>query len=166
MGGRGSQSRQAKQRVQNISRNAVSWAKSQVGKSNYSRWTWNGFFLPGTAKCNLFVEDAFNKGNPKDNPMPYTPSRFKLATGILRMRNYSAAEIYDGRLLNFKRVKIPKPGDIAADGQHVGIVSENRKTISASIITGKVVENDWGFREKNRIADKNMRFFRYTGEDK
>lgn len=82
------------------------------------------------------------------------------------MRHYSAAEIYSGRLLNFKLVKIPQPGDIAADGQHVGIVSGKWKTISASIITGKVVENDWGFRGKDKTPTPNMRFFRYTGDDK
>ena len=86
--------------------------------------------------------------------------------GIGRMRNFSAKEIYRGRLLNFRCVKNPKPGDIAADGEHVGIVSGKGKTISASIITGRVVENDWGFRGKNRSPAPNMRFYRYTGDDK
>ena len=63
-------------------------------------------------------------------------------------------------------LKKPQPGDIAADGQHVGIVSGKGKTISASIITGTVVENDWGFRGKNKTPAPNMCFFRYTGEDK
>lgn len=126
----------------------------------------NGIFFPsGTAKCNLFVEHAFNKGNPKDRPFPFTPSSYLLASGIGRMRNFSAKEIYRGRLLNFRRVKKPKPGDIAANGEHVGIVSGKGKTISASIFTGKVVENDWGYR-KDKSPAPNMRFFRYTGDDK
>jgi len=39
-------------------------------------------------------------------------------------------------------------------------------TISASIITGKVVENDWGFRTNGKSPAPGVRFFRYTGEDK
>ena len=166
MGGRGSKSPQAKQGVKNVSRRALIWAKSRIGNSRYGRGAWNGTFFYGTAKCNLFVERAFNQGNPEEKPFPFTPSRSYLNTGIGRMRHYSAAEIYSGRLLNFKLVKIPQFGDIAADGQHVGIVSGKGKTISASIITGKVVENDWGFRGKDKTPTPNMRFFRYTGDDK
>ncbi|MBE6373534.1 MAG: hypothetical protein E7055_15875 [Lentisphaerae bacterium] len=165
MGGRGSLSPWAKQHAEIVTQEALSWARSKIGSRSYGRWAWNGTFLPGTAKCNLFVEHAFNKGNPKDRPFPFTPSRTLLASGIGRMRNYSAEEIYHGRVQNFKHVKKPKPGDIAADGAHVGIVSGNGKTISASIFTGTVVENGWGFR-KNRSPAPNMRFFRYTGDDK
>ena len=56
--------------------------------------------------------------------------------------------------------------ELMFSGQHVGIVSGKGKTISASIITGKVVENDWGFRGKDKTPTPNMRFFRYTGDDK
>jgi len=166
MGGRGSQSPWAKQHAEIVTQKALSWARSKIGSRAYGRWAWNGIFFPsGTAKCNLFVEHAFNKGNPKDRPFPFTPSRYLLASGIGRMRNFSAKEIYRGRLLNFRRVKNPKPGDIAANGEHVGIVSGKGKTISASIYTGKVVENDWGYR-KDKSPAPNMRFFRYTGDDK
>lgn len=165
MGGRGSLSPWAKQHAEIVTQKALSWARSKIGSRGYGRWALNGTFFPGTAKCNLFVEHAFNKGNPQDKPFPFTPSRYVLASGIGRMRHYSAKEIYRGRLLNFRRVRKPVPGDIAADGQHVGIVSGSGKIISASILTGKVVENDWGFR-KDKSPAPNMRFFRYTGEDK
>ena len=166
MGGRGSQSPWAKQYAKIVTQKALKWARSKVGHHGYGRWAWNGIFFPsGTAKCNLFVEHAFNKGNPQDKPFPFTPSRTLLASGIGRMRNFSAAEIYNGGLQNFRRVKFPEPGDIAANKVHVGIVSGKGKTISASIITGKVVENDWGFR-KDKSPAPNMRFFRYTGVDK
>lgn len=165
MGGRGSQSPQARQRAQLIAQRALEWAKSKIGNKEYGRWAWNeSLFVPGTAKCNLFVEHAFNRGNPQEKPFPFTPSKY-LLTFYGRMRHYSAKEIYNGRLQNFKFVTNPKPGDIAADGDHVGIVSRKGATISASIITGKVVENDWGFL-KNKKPASGMRFYRYTGDDK
>ena len=164
MGGRGMQSPVVKLRISNAAKNALSWAGRKIGSRAYGRWALNGVFVPGTAKCNLFIEHAFNKGNPEEKPLPFTPSRYLRTIGIGRMRNYSAAEIYNGRLLNFKLVKKPKPGDIAADGFHVGIVSGNGKTVSASIITGRVEENDWGFRGKNGRPSRGVRFFRYTGE--
>ena len=82
------------------------------------------------------------------------------------MRNYSAEEIYNGRLLNFKLVKTPKPGDVATNGIHVGIVSGKGTTISASTETNTVVENSWGFRTKSKKPSVGMRFYRYTGDDK
>ena len=166
MGGREAKNPQAKRYVENVSHKALLWAKSKIGNHSYGRWAWKGVFYTGTAKCNLFVEHAYNQGNPEEKPFPFTPSSSLLKTGLGRMRHYSAAEIYRGRLLNFKLVKKPQPGDIAADGQHVGIVSGKGKTISASIITGTVVENDWGFRGENNTPSPNMRFFRYTGDDR
>lgn len=68
MGGRGSKSPQAKQGVKNVSRRALIWAKSRIGNSRYGRGAWNGTFFYGTAKCNLFVERAFNQGNPEEKP--------------------------------------------------------------------------------------------------
>ena len=54
---------------------------------------------------------------------------------------YSAREFYLGEVPGFTRVENPQPGDICADGKHVGIVSEKGRTISAS--KDRVVENDW-----------------------
>ena len=166
MGGRGTLSPQAKQRAARISRKALDWAKSKIGSTQYSTWTINGVLVYGTSKCNLFVEHAFNKGNPQEKPFPFTPSKQLLAAGIGRMRNYSADEIYNGRLQNFKLVKTPKPGDIATNSIHVGIVSGKGTTISASTETNTVVENSWGFRTKSKKPSVGMRFFRYTGDDK
>jgi hypothetical protein len=52
----------------------------------------------------------------------------------------------------------PQPGDIVAEAHHysdatghMGIVVEGRKTISAaSTLSGKIVQNDWGFREGHK----------------
>ena len=68
MGGRGAQSYLAKQRVKIIPQRALIWAKSKIGNEKYGMGAANGILPPGTAKCNLFVEHAFNKGNPNESP--------------------------------------------------------------------------------------------------
>ena len=146
-----------------VSMNAVEWAKTKIGSGMYGRNSWNRSLFWGTVKCNQFVEHAFNFANPSANPIEGEPSRTYTAVGIGRMRSHSANEIYNGRLKNFKIVKNPQPGDIAADGTHVGIVSGKDTTISASAITNKVVENNWGFH--NGKPQKGMRFYRYDGEN-
>ena len=70
---------------------------------------------------------------------------------------------YDGKALKFNLVKRPRIGDICTDGSHVGIVSGRGKTISASALTNKIVENDWGFRENSGKPQPNVRFYRYNG---
>ncbi len=68
----------------------------------------------------------------------------------------------DQQIDGYVVVDKPKPGDVASDGGHVGIVSDTGKTISASSASNakKVVENDWGFRpqQKGKIT-----FRRYVG---
>ncbi len=58
----------------------------------------------------------------------------------------------------------PRAGDIASNGGHVGIVSENGKTLSITSLPGpnygQVVENDWGFRKDQAGS---VVFRRYTG---
>ena len=47
------------------------------------------------------------------------------------------------------------------EGTHVGIVSSDKTTISATPEDG-VVENDWGFRETGSSGNKNRtRFYTY-----
>jgi hypothetical protein len=57
--------------------------------------------------------------------------------------------------------EIQSVGDVAAYDKHVGIVTEEGKTISASSKTNTVVENDWGFRphQKGKVT-----FRRYVGK--
>ena len=166
---------QAEKATRNIRFKALNWAKAQIGSLMYGRFGWNRELPWGTVKCNQFVVHAYNYPNggyPPDGISPNdkgpivkgAPSRSLLAIGLGRYRYPSAKEIYDGRLPNFVLVRNPKPGDIAADSQHVGIVSGKRKTISASSEENKVVENNWGFREGK--AEKYMRFYRYMGEKK
>ena len=78
----------------------------------------------------------------------------------LTSRAYLAREFYNGEVPGFELVDTPLPGDICADGSHVGIVSSRNTTISATE-TG-VVENDWGF----RLKDKKKSDFFVTKEQK
>lgn len=55
----------------------------------------------------------------------------------------------------------PKLGDVASAGGHVGIVSGDGTTVSASSREGKVVENDWGFRSDQ---EGKVTFRRYVGK--
>ena len=161
MGGRGSSSHFVRAKI--VAHNAVRWAKKMVGSSAYSRFRFKGPLIAGVNKCNLFVADAFNQSNPSIKPLLGTPNRGMLKLGIGRLREYSAKELYDGKALKFNLVKEPRIGDICTVGSHVGIVSGRGKTISASALTNKIVENDWGFRGNSGKLQPNVRFYRYNG---
>ena len=64
-----------------------------------------------------------------------------------------AEDWFDGNVpAGFSATETPQVGDVISNGSHMGIVSEPGKTsISASDIEGKVVENDWGFREGDEV---------------
>ena len=51
-----------------------------------------------------------------------------------------------------------QPGDIITNGGHIGIISAQGKTISASSIENVIVENDWGWREGQRDQVKVFRY--------
>ena len=55
--------------------------------------------------------------------------------------------------------KNSKKGDIIAAGTHVGIISENNKTISST--DKEIVENNWGFRGD----EEDLKIFRYEGDE-
>jgi|GEM_PF-1490110 len=74
----------------------------------------------------------------------------------------SAKDWYNG-VPGFERVKIAMPGDVASDGNHVGIVSGSGKTVSVSSIKGdpeygRVVERNSGFRGNEQ---RPVTFWRY-----
>lgn len=138
-----------------VRKNALTWARSQIGSKDYARFEKLGEWKKNSFKCNAFVIRAFNhniippvinsRPNPKTLGITYIP--------------YRAKDFYDGKVPGFKRVSSPLPGDVVSDGRHVGIVSGIGKTISASSKTNTVVENQWGFFEKK------YRYYRYTGHD-
>ena len=151
MGGRGTDS---KGMAFFARKNALSWARSQIGSTEYAKSAELGDWKQSSWKCNAFVIRAFNNNiipdviEQKSNPW---------TLGITKTP-YRAKDFYNGKVPGFVEVKNPQPGDICADGSHVGIVSKPGKTISAA--KHKVVENDWGFRKN---AKRKSKFYRYVG---
>lgn len=137
--------------LQRVRAETLKYARSRIGK------------YYGKLKCNSFIMEIFNVPNGRVITGPIS-ERYKIIH-----RNPSAKEFYYGEVEGFKRVFDPQPGDICVDmgtGRvgghgHVGIVSGYKRTISASSVTGTVVENDWGFRKEE---NKNARFYRYVGD--
>ena len=78
----------------------------------------------------------------------------------------SANDWYKGKVPGYEEVTgAPKPGDIASDGKHVAIVSGEGKTVSVTSrgpVAGRVIENDWGFRD---VQAGQVRFFRFPGSN-
>lgn len=72
--------------------------------------------------------------------------KIREATGGLLGGQYPSAEQWTKPMPGFEIVQGPRPGDIASDGKHMGVVSGPGTTISASSKENKVVENNWGFR--------------------
>ena len=140
-----------------VRKSALEWGRSQIGSENYNYRAALGKWKNPSWKCNAFVIRAFNH-----NVIPETiGEKANPETWGLTSRAYLAREFYNGEVPGFELVDTPLPGDICADGSHVGIVSSRNTTISATE-TG-VVENDWGFRLKDK---KKIRFFRYKGAKK
>ena len=124
---------------------AYDWAKKRKGFTEYNQWGGRGF--PrwwGQYKCNLFVADAYNKGN----------GRVIIPTGLNGTKPPTAKDWYKGKVPDgFSKTTEPQRGDVISDGRHVGIVAEPGKTsISVSAIDEQVVENDWGSRKDDNIT--------------
>ena len=151
MGGRGAKSGGFSHFIR---QNALTWARNQVGSTQFAKKAELGDWKEGKWKCNAFVIRAFNY-NMLPKVIEQKKNPFTLG---LTERAYGAREFYQGKVPGFTRVEDPQPGDICADGKHVGIVSGKGRTISAS--EDRVVENDWGFRPNSPVKP---RFYRYTG---
>jgi len=151
MGGRGTS---IKNVAAIVRRNALVWARSQIGTSRYAISATLGDWSSNSYKCNAFVIQAFNHNlitpviGVKRNPW---------TLGMTEVQ-YRAIDFYEGRVPGFIRVAVPVPGDIVSNGRHVGIVSGKNTTISASSKTNTVVENGWGF------GSKKYRYYRYVGQ--
>jgi len=137
---------------------AVSWARLQIGKTNYQYWDphaevrgRSGKYLGGrfSPKCNAFVSDALASGKdaPGRDPNGVIPSAGAWDNPNSNIPGYHA-------LLSGTP---PEAGDIVADAvngiSHVGIYyplsDGSHGTISASTKTEKIEHNDWGFRAEN-----------------
>jgi hypothetical protein len=128
-------------------------ARKNIGSE---KWLYEngGRLWGGKPKCNKFVSDMYNS------------ARKVIPTGFRGTKPPRAKDWFQGRVPDgFQRTRHPKPGDIATDGQHMGIVSGSNTTISASSLSGGlIVENDWGFRNGNKPgAKEDTRFYTYKG---
>ena len=128
-----------------------------------------------TFKCNAFVADKLRESNA---PVPTVggyagvlgpEARDRLHTmtdGRLGRQAPSANDWFKGNVPGYEQVQgKPMPGDVATNGDHVGIVSGKGKTISVTTAEGAqyghVVENDWGFRS----GQSPVRLWRYKGSN-
>jgi cell wall-associated NlpC family hydrolase len=131
----------------------VDFIRGYVGSKEYSLEAEIDQFKKGTNKCNKFVSDVLEKSGAK---VPQIG-------GILEGDPPSARN-WANKGLNiegYETVDDPRSGDVAAFNGHVGIVTDDGKTISASTKEDKIVENDWGFRtyQKGKVT-----FRRYVGK--
>lgn len=121
------------------------------GDTAYEAAKWNGWYRPGSNKCNKAVADwIVDSGHPR----PFVRGHFGLIP-----RDPSAHEWADPKItIAGWSAPLPlaeaMPNDVIAQQHgpvygHVGIVTGKGKTISAYGEVqpqGLVLENDWGFR--------------------
>ena len=143
----------------------VNKAREYIGSDNWSpakkRTSFDGKveFKKGEPKCNLFIHEIIEQsgihlGFPNDYGHIFKSKR-----------PYVCIQWFNEEVPNFKclgkgmeALIQAQPGDIITNGGHIGIISAQGKTISASSIENVIVENDWGWREGQR--DK-VKVFRY-----
>jgi len=144
----------------------VAEARKNVGSADWSAKTARAPYGAGTNKCNLFVFETLNKAG---TPVPLQ-GRIKWK-GLTDEHLPPLAGDWANPKANIKGwdvVKNPQPGDVAAQKEfyldasgHVGIVVAPGKTVSASSITDRIEENDWGFRKEQQDQ---VVFRRYVGD--
>ncbi|XP_070547663.1 uncharacterized protein [Ptychodera flava] len=120
----------------------VSAARGHVGSSRYSFYS---FRWPGYRenKCNYFVHDVLKEAGVSP---PERQGRF--FTGPISAASWYSMSSKPG--CNYVgTASSAQPGDVMADGSHVGIAVGDSKTVSAA--RDSVVENDWGFRRGQSI---------------
>ena len=126
-------------------------ALSHLGDTRYEARKWNGWYRPGSNKCNQAVADWIVASG---HPRPRVPGHF----GVIP-RDPSAHEWADPKVsISGWSSPMPRtearPGDVIAQGHgpvfaHVGVVVAPGQTVSAygeSNPQGVVSRNDWGFR--------------------
>ena len=139
-----------------------SWS---VDKSREAKRNGNVFFKKGEPKCNLFVYEVIKaSGYDIGTPNHLNP----LGHPILFVRNQldrppCAKDWFDKKVPGMTYIgqgndgrRKCREGDIITDGNHMGIVTRDNNTISASYTEKKIVKNDWGFRGEN------VRIFRFN----
>ena len=120
----------------------VGIANGYVGSIDYNLLSKKGDFLPGNTKCNKFVYDVLLQAGASPG-LPNQPGRWGMPGPKPPIAAQWANANYN--ISGWVVVSSPMPGDVASFSGHVGIVSGNGLTISATLHNG-VVRNDWGFR--------------------
>lgn len=126
-------------------------ALQHQGDTSYEASKWNGWYRPGSNKCNKAVADwIVDSGQPRPfvrghfGLIPRDPSAHEWADPKVKMKGWSAPMPRTEAL----------PGDVIAQEHgpvygHVGIVVAKGNTVSAYGEVqppGLVLKNDWGFR--------------------
>ena len=136
---------------------AVEEAWKHIGSEDWSVDAEKDNFESGTNKCNKFVYDVLEESGAEvplihDGRNPLNKEGFPPVAADWENK--------DIEIEGWVVIDSPKPGDVASYDGHVGVVSGDDTTVSASSNEGKVVENDWGFRtsQKGKVT-----FRRYVG---
>ena len=145
----------------------VEKARDQLGND---RWKPTNGILRDSYFCNAFVADMLEQAGAT---VPHLGGRaawalgtdasdqlHSVSGGLIGGQPPSAEQWANQAIPGFVTVQDPQPGDIATDGDHMGIVSGPGRTISASSRYKVVRESGWGF-EPNRTRP--VVFKRYTG---
>ena len=126
-------------------------AISHEGDTAYEAAKWNGWYRPGSNKCNKAVADwIVTSGRPRPfvrghfGLVPRDPSAHEWADATVQIIGWSAP----------MPLAQARPGDVIAQQHgsvygHVGIVASPGMTVSAYGEVkpqGLVLKNDWGFR--------------------
>ena len=141
------------------------WAKK---KERQAEGNEHVFFKKGEWKCNLFVyemilDSGYDIGTPNKmscfkHPILCYRDQAKRPPCVSDWKN---EEVPGFELIGEgdEGKNLSKKGDIIAAGTHVGIISGEKKTISAN--EKEIVENDWGFRGD----EEDVKIFRYVGDE-
>jgi cell wall-associated NlpC family hydrolase len=147
-----------------VAQRIVDEAKKYLESNDWSYYTDRPPYGPGTNKCNLFVYEVLNNaGAPVPMKERWSWRNFEYVKYPPLAGQWADPDV---DIPGWVVVDDPQPGDVVAMEEnysdasgHVGIVSGEGKTISASSETQTIVENDWGFREGQKPV-----FRRYVGE--
>jgi cell wall-associated NlpC family hydrolase len=137
----------------------VKVATSKVGSEEWLYSKSKDNFPENSNKCNKFVYDVMVEAGVQ--PPPSIPRFLIFSRPPLAGEWADPETAIDG----WQVVSDPKPGDVVAEAHnysdatgHVGIVVADKQTVSASSrVGGKIVQNDWGFRQEDHPT-----FRRYT----
>lgn len=141
----------------------VTNARADIGSDKWSPTKENG---ETKNHCNEFVASKLresgahvpNVGGRSGALGEETSDRLhEMSGGRIGGQTPSANDWHKGNVPGYEKVENPRPGDVATDGVHAGIVSGEATTTSVSSKTGRVVENDWGF----RTGQSDVTFWRY-----